>query len=355
MKIRTETLQRAVTRALKGASLNRLLPLTSMISIKAKSGILELVTTDMTNYLYIRENVEPQDDFEIVIGIEKFSKLVSKLSGEFVSLELADEGLKVHTKSGDYTIEIPLDENGNPIKFTDKRFISSEHSEIKLATVKQILQTCKPALAITLEAPCYTNYYIDNSQILTTDSYKIACLNKAFFDETALISSETMNLLDVMQAETILYYSHEDEMMFESDDCSIYSVKANGLDEYASVAIRNIVDSEFDNSCRVVKDELIAAIDRVLLFVGVYDNKAVKLDFNEGKLRISNKASNAEEVVELIDGGDSFICLIDGEMLMSQLKANPFDEVVIQYGLSSSVKIVNDDSDITQVISLMKF
>ena len=189
MKIKTEVLQNSVSKAVKGAGLNKLLPLTNMISITVEDGVMELATTDMTNYLYIKEDIGVSNPLQVVIEIETFAKLVSRLSCEYVSLELEDSCLKVKADSGEYSIEIPLDENGNPIKFTDKKFVTDKPAWIiKTAAVRDILQVCKPALAITLEAPCYVNYYVGNG-VISTDSYKIAYLNTNILPETALISN----------------------------------------------------------------------------------------------------------------------------------------------------------------------
>ena len=353
MKIKTEVLQNSVSKAVKGAGLNKLLPLTNMISITVEDGVMELATTDMTNYLYIKEDIGVSNPLQVVIEIETFAKLVSRLSCEYVSLELEDSCLKVKADSGEYSIEIPLDENGNPIKFTDKKFVTDKPAWIiKTAAVRDILQVCKPALAITLEAPCYVNYYVGNG-VISTDSYKIAYLNTNILPETALISSQLMNLLDVIQDAEIKYYERDNEMMFVTDKCSVYGVKAFGLEDYAHEAIKGLIEMPFEYSCKVNKNALIAALDRVSLFVGAYDNKAVKLSFTPDHLIIASKANTAEETVEIInESAEVFDCVIDGEMLLAQIKANPADILNIEYGQAASIKIVNDN--ITQVISLME-
>lgn len=351
MKIRTALLQEMVAKAVKGASLNRLLPLTSMIEIRNEDGLLTLTTTDMNNYLYIQEEVEDEQDFEIVIGVEKFAKLISRLNCEFVELELLEKELKVITNNGSYSIEIPIDENGQPIKFPFKQISSgAKRGEIKLATVKNILKVCKPALAVTLESPCYTNYYTGD-KIMATDTYKIASFDDKFMDDSALISAETMSLLDIMADDVIEYAETENEILFETDKCFVYSTKANGIEDYAYNAINSLVDSEFDYHCKVQKNKLISALERVSLFVGLYDNNAVSLTFDEEYLTVKNKESNATETIELDDGDENFTCLIDAEMLLSQIKANDADVLEIWYGKENSIKIKNEKS--TQVLCLL--
>ena len=82
--VSTETMQRLVSRVIKGASNNKLLPLTSFVNISLKDKRLRLDTTDMTNYTSaIEYNVEGED-FEYPAFLEFFP---SKLRSEFDFLE----------------------------------------------------------------------------------------------------------------------------------------------------------------------------------------------------------------------------------------------------------------------------
>lgn len=58
LQIKTTKLQEMLARAIKGASNNKLIPLTSLIAISLKDGELTLITTDATNYLYVRDDAE---------------------------------------------------------------------------------------------------------------------------------------------------------------------------------------------------------------------------------------------------------------------------------------------------------
>ena len=55
MKLPTIKLQEMLAKSIKGASFNKLMPMTSMIAIKVKNKELTLTTTDGTNYLYMIE------------------------------------------------------------------------------------------------------------------------------------------------------------------------------------------------------------------------------------------------------------------------------------------------------------
>ena len=53
--ILTKTFQEMLNKANKGASNNKLLPLTSMVHFNLKDKVLSVTTTDMNNFVTIRE------------------------------------------------------------------------------------------------------------------------------------------------------------------------------------------------------------------------------------------------------------------------------------------------------------
>ena len=55
LTINTSTIQNMVAKSMKGAPCNKMIPLTSLMAIELKDNVLTLITTDSTNYLYVRE------------------------------------------------------------------------------------------------------------------------------------------------------------------------------------------------------------------------------------------------------------------------------------------------------------
>ena len=83
-----ELLQSMVAKAVKGASCNKMIPLTSLMAIQCKENKLTLITTDATNYLYITEDKIDAEDFYVVVPVEQFSKLISKMTCTSVKLSM---------------------------------------------------------------------------------------------------------------------------------------------------------------------------------------------------------------------------------------------------------------------------
>lgn len=357
LKIKTETLKDMVARSVKGAGNNKLIPITSLMAIQLKDNKLTLITSDATNYLYIIEDKVPGDEFYVVVQVEQFSKLISKLTCENVELEITGNSLQVKG-NGTYMIDIPLDENGEYIHYPDKvaelDTSNAKDYSIHLSTIKTILASCKPSLAVTMEIPVYTNYYV-GKDIIATDTSKIACYDVNLFgDDNVLISAELMNLLDVMTEESINVKVTDANIVFTTPNCIVYGYKADGIDEYAVEAIGNLTSQEFPSKCKLNKNALLSILDRISLFVGTYDRNAIRITFAQDGISIESKQSNSVEHLDYVESENfnPFTLLIDIEMLVGQIKANGADVIELQYGLDSSIKLV--DGNLVQIIALLE-
>ena len=154
LKLKTKTLQEMTQKAMKGASNNKILPLTSMIAIQLKENTLTLTTTDFSNYLEIRQDKVEGEDFYVVVMADLFSKLVGKLTTEEVTLSVTDKVLAIKA-NGQYKMELPVDEDGELVKFPDYKNSGEtvNKCEVKLATLKSIWNTNKASVAQDLTTP----------------------------------------------------------------------------------------------------------------------------------------------------------------------------------------------------------
>lgn len=355
LTLNASQLQNLVTKAIKGSSNNKLLPMTSLMSIDYDGkGKLALTTTDITNYLTVAINdaSNSSEELHLVVMAENFAKLVSKMTSENINLEYEDNTFTVSGGRSNYKIELPLDVDGSLIKLVSPEVSGKVGKTVKLTSIKNILTTAKSSLATTLNEPCYTAYYIGES-VLSTDTYKICCIKEKLLDKPVLISSDTMDLLDLAEADLKCTMSG-DSIKFETDD-GLYSLSTktyDGIESYSVDAISQLVESEFKSYCVLNKNDMLQALDRLALFVGSYDRNVINISFDAEQLVMTNKAQAGTEIVDYAseDKGVEFNCSIDIELLMSQIKAAPNDEIKLYYGLDNCIKIA-DDSTI-QIISL---
>lgn len=353
--IQTELMKDVVARAIKGVGNNKLIPITSMMCIELKDGILTVITTDATNYLYIKEQHVAGDDFYVVVDANQFAKLVSKMTCESITMTIDEKLYTMKVKgNGNYTIELPLDEDGEPVKFPDV-VVKTDATPLSInrSTIIAILETIKPALAVTMENPQYTAYYMGD-KVVATDSYKIASLAIPMFDTPRLVSSEFLDLVAVMRTEKIAIEMNDTDIVFETPDCTIAGKFVDGIDDFAIEPITNLIEQEFDSHCAVPKNDLLQMLDRLSLFVGTYDKNAVDLTFTNQGLQVSSKASSGIEILPYVNSENQvdFTCAVDIQMLVNEVKAIQNDLIEIYYGDDSSIKLI--DGNITIVIALME-
>lgn len=355
LSIKTVTLKQMVSKAVKGASCNKMIPLTELIAIELLNNTLTLTTSDATNYLYIRQVDVVGDDFYAVVKVDVFSKLVAKMTSEDIKLALGTNALKV-TGNGSYSIELPLDEEGQPIKYPNPAFAKEltvdSDCEIQLSTVKTILNTNKPALATTMESPCYTGYYVGDS-VVSTDTYKICATKVKLFDKPFLISTEMMDLLGVIDSEKIkVNFNSDGSLTFITDTCAVHGTPLDGIEDYAINAIQGLIDLEFDSMCKLHKSVVIGVLDRLSLFVSAYDRNAIYLTFTKDGILVSNKALSSAETIPFAESTNfkDFTCAIDVNMLASQIKAQSTDVIELWYGKNNAIKMV--DGNVVQIVAL---
>ena len=356
--VKTSILKDMVSRASKGASCNKLIPLTSLMGIKLDDGVLTLITTDATNYLYVREKGIAGLDFNVSVPVDTFVKLIERMTCENITLDVTDKTLSVKG-NGDYKIELPMDEDtGNVVRFPNPVgnivFDPTNIKEVNLSTIKVIINSLKSALAVTMDDPCYVGYYVGDS-VIATDTYKIASLGvSGLFGEPKLISPELMQLLMVMRDEKINVDSSGNILVFGSSDCTIYGTVMEGIEDYAVDAIMGLVDTEFDSVCKIPKNALLQVLDRLSLFVNTYDKNGIYLTFTKDGLQIESKSTSGVEIIPYYESNDfkEFTCCIDIEMFMSQIKSLAVDMVELHYGLDNAIKMV--DGNVTQVIALLE-
>lgn len=357
LNLSTAKLKDMVTRASKGVGNNKLIPITSLMAIELKDNVLTLITTDATNYLYIREDKVVGDDFYVVVDADTISKLVSRMTCDTVTLEVKTDAVLSVKGNGNYKIELPLDENGEPIKYPDPYAqlpeTIADAGVINRSTIQVILDTIKPALATTLENPCYTGYYVGEN-VVATDTYKIASMNVKLFDVPRLISAELMDLLSVINEEKIQVSISDNSVIYSTPTCRIVGKFMEGVEDYSIDAIMELVNTEYDSHCSIPKSAILQLLDRLSLFVGTYDKNAIFLTFTRDGLQVSSKAANGVEIINYVssDNFKDFTCPVDIQMLTQEVKAIQSDVVDLYYGEDNAIKMV--DGNITIIVALLE-
>lgn len=367
--VTTTVLQDMLSKAVKCASNDNQRPLTGLIAIQLKENLLTLITSSATNILYVNRGDIAGDDFYVVVPVEIFSKLVSKLTAENTTLEVKNDNLIV-TSGGTYTIGASINEEGELTKYPDlyhtsKEFETFKEYDIKRSTFNLMLAVNSASIAdgeIAKELPeVYTGYHVSKS-IVTTDSVKMCGIDiNVTGDDILLIRPETIKLTEVFSAENLKIRTSEDArggkniVISAKDevDCIIVSKLLENATEFNIEALNNLLAIDIESTCSINKSKFLSALDRLSLFIDKLDDFKLYMTFIPEGLKLSNAKSSSEEVLnyEASDKFKPFTCIIDIKALTEQIKAVPGDLVNMSYGNDKFVKF--KDGNITQMIALI--
>lgn len=353
LKLQTTKLQEMLSKSIKGASNNKMIPITGLMAIHLKDEVLTLITTDASNTLKVVEKGIKGDDFYVAIQVDLFSKLVAKTTAENIVLTLQEGSLEVKG-NGSYSIELPLDEDGKLIKFPEPKFdYDAPKSSLKFSDAKNVLIANKAALAVTMENPCLTGYYFAD-KVITTDTFKV-CINATkLFDEKALLPAELVELLLLCDEETIQVQRSKGKILFTTKTISILGHELPDIKNYPVAAIESYLDTEFQSYCVISKAEITSVLDRLALFVSPYDNNGIYLTFSEDSLIVSSKKSNSTEAIKYSrkENFQPFTVCVDIELLVSQIATQPEDAIKLWYGNPTIIKMTSEK--LTQIVALLE-
>ena len=352
LEVNTKKLQGLVSKAMKCASCVADIPLTSMMALQVVDNTLTVTTTDENTYLYLSEPCEGED-FYVVVDVGIFSKLISKITSENVTLEVVD-GTLVVNGNGKYVLELPYNGEGELVKFPEPRSkADGETSKVSLSTLKMIQATASASLDTTKGYHgCYTGYYMGKKAI-TTDSFKICIVDTPVFDTPVIVRPETMELVEMLSGEEITVNKNDKYILFISDRCSIFSQVLPYLEDFQVDSIETVADFECANTCNVDKSVLLGVLDRLSLFVTKMDENGIKLQFDDTSLTIESKQTDGVEVIEYEESiklSSPFSCEININKFAEQVKSVLAGVVSIHFGNDNIIKIT--DGNITKVIAL---
>lgn len=358
MKINTTVLQEMVAKAVKGAGNNKLIPMTTMVYLQLKDGTFTIVTTDATNYLYVNCPMEGEDLYTVV-KVEQFAKLVSKLTTEETTLTVKSNYLEV-VADGTYKIAIEPDVDGEVVKFNDPLDGVTDLKQIGWLTKNTIdlmLNSLKPALAVTSERPQYKNYFMGDV-ILATDTFKINVLNTKAFDTPILVSTELGDLLDVFNTDedVEVMMRPNNYVKITTPSCTVYGPVDVNTDSFNITAIKGCTNLEYKNHCTLDKATLLQALDRLSLFVGEFDAGAIDLVFSANELQMASKESSGVEIIPYVAVDSSDGVAVDGiisiDRLKAQIKAQSGNTVEMFFEQGKPLKMVDTNIGLTSVVAL---
>lgn len=351
-----------VAKAIKGCSSNADILMTQLMAIELKDGVLKLITTDYSNYLYVQKDKVAGDDFYVVVYADKFARLISKLTSENVEMfvKTGDSGnadCLVIKADGNYSLDLPYDENGELVRFPDPVADADDadwnEADTKLSTLRLIMTTGKSSVLPTNEQSSgspYTGYFM-GKQAVTTDTFSMCGIDIEMFDPAVLIHADLVNLLDVLTKEDVHVKYSEEEIEFVTSDVVVYGKLMDNVDEFPLDAVEALLDEPYPSSCKIDRTKLVSLLDRLVLFVNEkVDSGEIDIAFTKDGIAITSKSQSGHELIPYIESTNfaDFVCSTNINVLISIIKSNHAEQIVVNYGKETGLKI--SEGNVKQIV-----
>lgn len=361
LKLNVGEFKTMVAKAVKGCSSNADILMTQLMAVELKDGVLRLITTDYSNYLYVQKDKVAGDDFYVVVYADKFARLISKLTSENVELSVKvgkgnTADCLVVKADGNYSLELPYDENGELIQFPDPVAELSDdmqEAETKLSTLRLIMTTAKPSVLPTNDRSSgspYTGYFMGRKAV-TTDTFSMCGIDIEMFDPAVLIHADLVNLLDTLVKEDVKVKYNDTDIVFMTDDVVVYGKLMDNVDEFPVDAVESLLDEPYPSTCKVDTEKLVKMLDRLALFINErVDHGEIDIKFTSKGISISSKSQDGEEIIPYVESNNfsDFECSTSLGVFNSIIKANHAAQIEIMYGKDTGLKIV--EGNVKQII-----
>lgn len=358
-KIPTQQFKIMVAKAAKGASCNKILPVTSLISINLTDNQLCLTTTDTENTVEVYRANTQGDNMNAVVGVELFASLIAKQTCEAISLTLSDDNLVIKG-NGTYKIPVMMDEEGM-VKFPEFDFSTEDLTPevIELSSLRRILEVNKSSLCTSADQPQLCAYYVHAGdenlapQIISTN-LNVICFNTfKLFNARAFISPAMLELLVLNTQEKIQCFRRDGMMLFVADDYVVHGPENDMVEDFPLDQIAGYLELNFPSCCTVSRAQLQSVLDRLALFIEAFDKNAAYFTFTDAGLQVTSKQSSSDEVISY-HSSTNFMAmqmLVDIPAMKAELDSTPGETVDIYYGHDAALAIAN--GNVKKVISLM--
>lgn len=353
MKLKTSIVQNMISKALKGASNTAMLEITRMMLIAVKDGELKMVTTDNSNTLEVTHAVEAEGEFYAVVRIDQVSKLLAKITTADVEFMVDEESKTLSIKgNGDYTIQLPLDEESELIEFPEIEGFNWDKKASKTVEAHALAALPKShanSIRTSNDVPFLNAYYFDGDVgVVTTNHLNLTQTKLDVFKKQTLLPTELVDLFELLDGGVRIIVQEEKgkptQYGFVGSGVRIHGFAKQGVEQFPIVQLMPMLEMEYPNICVVSQSMLSATLDRMTLFVGVYEDNATTLMFANGTLVVADSAQkNIEDVsfeVEM-DEFEPYTCVINAVTFKDFVNAQALDNgLEIAFGIDGSIMLI---------------
>lgn len=253
----SENLQKKISFANRGVSTRSQLPILLNFLLKASSGKLQVISTDLEIGIQIEVPANVEEEGEITVPAKLFSDLINTLSKEKLALQTKGNNLEIKTLKTKNTLqtiskeEFPklYEEKGEKILTLNKDVLQKELPKITFAASTDLGRPALSGILIKKE---------ENGKILivATDGYRLS-LKQTQPQKQKTEQEENKNKTFLVPARiiretTVLKDEEGDVEVFISEEKNQILFEQNG-----TIIVGRLIDAEFPNYEKIIPTESI--------------------------------------------------------------------------------------------------
>ena len=342
MKVNTSILK-DMLKAVSGCKPSKILEITNYYELAFSVEGLSLRATDGINFITINYPEQCEEKMTAIVKADQFSKLINKTTKDTVGLKLMDNYLEVKG-NGTYKVEIVNDEVYPTLDIdVDKEFT------VTYTTLSNAITSGAKAKSNVATEGVLFSYLVRDSEIVTADAIKVYSteLDGEYLDDIELLIPPTLaNLLQSIDVENINFMVDKDCTTLRAigQNVTITGALQEGAGEYPNVI--PLLNGKYPYTCEVDVKEVLQALDRLNLFIGLYDKGIIDVVFSNTNMAIATSSKSVEtiEYTKPIDLSESFIISVNSGYMKDLFSAVDEPNVTIEFGTDETIKLCTKDS-----------
>ena len=233
MKVNTQILKDMLSKV-NNCKPSNILEITNYYQLQTIENGIALSATDGVNYITVKHEAQCDQDIDVIVKGDQFSKLIMKTTKDTVDLKVTENYLQVKG-NGTYKVEIVSDEI-----YPAPEFEGDKVYKVSYDTLSKAITGGKNAKSNVPTDGVLFSYLIRDNVVITADAIKVYSRDikgKGLEDLEILIPPTLANLLLVLDVEQVQLVVNEDVTTLQAigDNVVITGALAEGADEYPNV------------------------------------------------------------------------------------------------------------------------
>lgn len=341
MKINTSKLKNMLGHVTK-IKPNPLLEISNYIQLVCDKEGLKINATDGDNHITVfQDNETTEEPVEFIIKTDQFVSLINKTTTETVTLTNKETYLEVKG-NGTYKVELVQGEVYPDHKIETNGALKIE--DCVTYNLKHGISVGKNVKSQTAADGCLFGYLIRSNHIITADAIKVNASDFECEGLEVLIPPSLANLIPTLDEEkvNIILDDSNNAIMFEGKNIVISGTLMEGVEEYPD-SILPMIEETQPSLCTVDTQELLKALDRIGLFVDVYDMNTLQVAFVGELITLQTTGGSIESVATKdCPTHTDIVYPVNIKFLYDLVSSVDSPTIDIEYGTTDLIKIVSD-------------